>query len=258
MPVRTISRWPWSTRRRTSASTAEAGRLRDPPRTSGMTQKLHEKLQPSWILTNARTRSRRASACTQPSAPTSPATKSGVASLRRATTVTLSGRPTNASPARFAAQPVTKTRRCVRAARAAAWRDLRTASCVTQQVLTTATSVPPSVWPSASKRSRTSWASVCDTLQPRKRIEKPAIGRLLRGLVEVRRPAVPVDAPNVAEPVERGFVRRQVAGADEPAGTQAGRQRFQRRPRDVRNCKVGLRHVDPEHVLGAYRDVASI
>ena len=56
------------------ASTASALRLRDAPRTSGITQKLHENEQPSWIFTNARTRSSRASAWTQPIAPTSPAT----------------------------------------------------------------------------------------------------------------------------------------------------------------------------------------
>ena len=42
-----------------------------------MTQKLHENEQPSWIFTKARTRSTRASACTQPIAPTSPATNAG-------------------------------------------------------------------------------------------------------------------------------------------------------------------------------------
>src|SRR5438067_2355068 len=119
MPVRTTSRWPCATRRAISASTASAARLRDAPRTSGITQKLHEKLQPSCTLTKARTRSRRASAWTHPIAPTSPATKSGVSSLRRATTTTLSGRPSNASAARFAPHPVTYTRACVRAARGA-------------------------------------------------------------------------------------------------------------------------------------------
>ena len=64
--MRTTSRWPCSTRRPTSRRTASALRLREAPRTSGMTQKPHENEQPSWILTNARTRSRRASAWTQP------------------------------------------------------------------------------------------------------------------------------------------------------------------------------------------------
>src|SRR5207245_11640770 len=91
--------------------TAAAERLRDGPRTSRTTQKLHEKLQPSWIFTNARTRSRRESAWTQPIAPTAPETAPGVSSLDRAITVTFSGRPANASPARFAPQPGTKTRR---------------------------------------------------------------------------------------------------------------------------------------------------
>ena len=52
--------------------TDSAERLREAPRTSGTTQKLHEKLQPSWTFTKARTRSRRDSACTHPTAPTSP------------------------------------------------------------------------------------------------------------------------------------------------------------------------------------------
>ena len=72
-----------------------------------MTQNAQEKLQPSCTFTNARTRSSRASAWTQPIAPTSPATNAGVSSLRRATTTTLSGSPANASAARFAPQPVT-------------------------------------------------------------------------------------------------------------------------------------------------------
>jgi hypothetical protein len=158
MPVSTISRCPCSTRRRTSASTASARRLRDAPRTSGMTQKLHENEQPSWIFTNARTRSSRASAWTHPIAPTSPATNAAVSSARRATTVTFAGRLAKAFCARFAAQPVTYTRPCVRAARAAAFRLFATASFVTQQVLITATSAAApgaaATWPSASSRSR--------------------------------------------------------------------------------------------------------
>ena len=74
-------------------------RLRDAPRTSGITQKLHENEHPSWIFTNARTRPTRASACTHPIAPTSPATKAAVSSLRLATTVTFAGNPANGSPA---------------------------------------------------------------------------------------------------------------------------------------------------------------
>ena len=50
------------------------------PRTSGITQNPQENEQPSWILTNARTRSSRASAWTQPIAPTSPATNAAVSS----------------------------------------------------------------------------------------------------------------------------------------------------------------------------------
>ena len=63
-PVSTISRCPCATRRSISASTAAARRLRVPPRTSGMTQKAHENEHPSWIFTNARVRSTRASDCT--------------------------------------------------------------------------------------------------------------------------------------------------------------------------------------------------
>src|SRR5205823_13380836 len=110
--------------RRISPRTASARRLRVAPRTSGMTQKLQEKLQPSCTFTNARTRSRRASAWTQPIAPTSPATNSGVSSLGRATTVTLAGIPAKASPLRLAPQPVTYTRAFVRAARETACRGV--------------------------------------------------------------------------------------------------------------------------------------
>ena len=105
--MRTTSRWPCATRLRISPSTAPARRDRVPPRTSGITQNAHEKLQPSWILTKARTRSSPASAWTQPIAPTSPATNAGVSSLRRATTTTFSGSPANASAERFAPHPVT-------------------------------------------------------------------------------------------------------------------------------------------------------
>ena len=51
------------------------------PRTSGITQNAQENEQPSWILTKARTRSSLASACTQPIAPTSPATVSTACSI---------------------------------------------------------------------------------------------------------------------------------------------------------------------------------
>ena len=89
--MRTISRWPCATRRRASASTAGGGRLREAPRTSGTTQKAHEKLQPSCTFRKARTRSSRDSACTQPTAPTSPATAAGVSSLGLAMTLTFCG-----------------------------------------------------------------------------------------------------------------------------------------------------------------------
>jgi hypothetical protein len=125
-----------------------------------MTQNEHEKEQPSWIFTNARVRSSRVSACTQAMAPTSPATAPGTSSLRAEITVTFGGADSKA-PARFAPQPVTNTRPCVRAARETACRDFEIASCVTQHVFTTAMSAPPSssACPSPSRRSRTACAS---------------------------------------------------------------------------------------------------
>ena len=141
-----------------------------------MTQNAHENEQPSWIFTKARVRSSRGLASTQPIAPTSPATRSGVSSLGRATTVTFGAAPAKA-PSRFAAQPVTNTRRCVRAARETACRDFETASWVTQHVLTTAMSPlsAASTCPSARSRSRTAWASANETLQPRNRVVNEAI-----------------------------------------------------------------------------------
>src|SRR4029453_142300 len=72
MPVRTTSRWPCRTRFSPAASTAAAALLLDAPRTSGITQKVQEKLQPSWTRTNARTRPSRQSACPQPVRPRPP------------------------------------------------------------------------------------------------------------------------------------------------------------------------------------------
>src|SRR5581483_4806986 len=264
MPVSTTSRCPCSTRRAISASTAAAFRLRDAPRTSGMTQKLHEKLQPSCTLTNARTRSTRASACTQAIAPTSPATDAGVASLLFATTTTLSGSPANAPPARFAPQPVTYTRRWVRAARAASLRDFATASFVTQHVLTTATSAPDasSSWPSASRRSRTSWASTCETLQPRKRTLNVATREMLRdfALQQVGGPA-PVGSSCDGLPAGAGRpVSLEIAGHDGAARMDARQERLDDVERDVCERDVDLgelvrepvgaecRHLDAVHL----------
>ena len=64
-----------------------------PPRTSGITQKAHENEQPSWIFTNARTRSRRCSAWTHAIAPTSPATNAAAASPTRPVTTTFDAQP---------------------------------------------------------------------------------------------------------------------------------------------------------------------
>jgi hypothetical protein len=167
-------------------------RLREAPRTSGITQKLQEKLQPSCTFTNARTRSSRASAWTQPIAPTSPAIASGGLLARLRDDDDVLRQTGERVGERLAPQPVTYTRRCVRAARDAAWRDLRSASCVTQQVFSTATSPPSrSAWPSASRRSRTACASACETLQPRKSTENVAIGAdLTASDVQVGRPAL--------------------------------------------------------------------
>ena len=81
--------------------------LRVAPRTSGITQNAQENEQPSWIFTNARTRSSLASACTHAIAPTSPATASTACSICPGTTVTLSGSPANAVAESRAPQPVT-------------------------------------------------------------------------------------------------------------------------------------------------------
>ena len=107
---------------------------------AGSTQKAHEKEQPSWIFTNARTRSSRASAWTQPIAPTSPATAAGVSSLRPRDDddVRRQAGERVAGEVRAAAGHVDARVRA-RGPRGRLAR-LRTASCVTQQVLTTATS----------------------------------------------------------------------------------------------------------------------
>ena len=95
------------------------------------------------------------------------------------TTTTLPGRPSSASPPRFAAQPVTYTRPM--RARGARRRLAR----LRQRLVRDAARVDDcdvavaarSVWPSASSRSRTSCASRCDTLQPRKRTSNVAMRR---------------------------------------------------------------------------------
>ena len=151
-------------------------RLRVAPRTRGITQKAHENEHPSWIFTNARTRSSRCSALTQPIAPTSAATKAAASAPVLPVTTTF-GAASPKAPSRFEAQPVTYTDRAERAARDAAWRDFETASCVTQHVLTTWISPPSatSSCPSASSRSRIACASANETLHPRKRVENVAM-----------------------------------------------------------------------------------
>src|SRR5262249_62433605 len=77
----------------------------------------------------------------------------------------------------WAPPPAPYARGGVRAAGEAPRRDLRTASFVTQQVLTTAISASTrSSWPSRSSVSRIACASECETLQPRKRTENVATG----------------------------------------------------------------------------------
>src|SRR5690349_11787566 len=213
-----------------------------------MTQKLHENEQPSWIFTNARTRSIRASARTQPMAPTSPATKAAVSSLGFATTVTFGGRLAKAFSCRFAAQPVTYTCECVRAARAAALRLFATASFVTQHVLITATSAPAescaSTWPSRSSASRTSCTSACETLQPKKSTRNVATREILRrsiAAVEIRRPAVEHATVHVPKAGELRLLRGEIAGGHEGARVDPRRQRFDGLERDVRDRCVGGR-----------------
>src|SRR5215216_2767518 len=254
MPVSTTSRWPCSTRRATSRSTSSARRLRDAPRTSGITQKLQEKLQPSCTFTNARTRSSRASARTQPIGPTSRATRPGVCSGVPAMTDTFAGTVARASPARLAAQPVTYTRLCVRAARAAACRDFATASFVTQQPLMTAMSAasPSSSCPSASSRARRPCASACETLQPRNRTEKVAMESAnLLSFEEIGGPAA-VDSPlAVGEAGDRRHPRVEVARADEDVGVDPPAQLVDRPEVDVRNRDVARGENGREDVRAA-------
>src|SRR5215216_142572 len=261
MPVSTTSRWPCSTRRATSRSTSSARRLRDAPRTSGITQKLQEKLQPSCTFTNARTRSSRASARTQPIGPTSRATRPGVCSGVPAMTDTFAGTVARASPARLAAQPVTYTRLCVRAARAAACRDFATASFVTQQPLMTAMSAasPSSSCPSASSRARRPCASACETLQPRNRTEKVAMGSAnLLSFEEIGGPAA-VDSPlAVGEAGDRRHPRVEVARADEDVGVDPPAQLVDRPEVDVRNRDVARGENGREDVRTANVDVDAV
>ena len=171
-----------------------AAAARVAPRTSGITQNAHENEQPSWIFTNARTRSSRASACTQPIAPTSPATISAACSIWPATTVTFGRQPGERVAREFARR--SRSRRhaaCVRAAREAALRRFARPSFVTQQVLITATSPRPGglAWPSRSSRSRSACASACETLQPRNstRERSPSAENRTRRTCEVAPPS---------------------------------------------------------------------
>ena len=172
-PVSTISQCPAATRRRTSPSTSSSARERLGPRTSGITQKLQLKEQPSCTFTKARVRSRPSGAGCGPRQPR-PASRSptaaGTASAGCATTCTRSPRSARRAPASRAAQPVTTT--CAEpsaSARRIAWRVFATASDVTAQPFTTCTCPPActSCRPSAARRSRSVARSVCDTLQPR-------------------------------------------------------------------------------------------
>ena len=115
MPVRTSSRCPCAMRRRASASTAAAERLRDAPRTSGIDAEVAREAAAVLHLDErahavearrppGRSRRRRRRRRPRPASPRS-ASRSRPRSR---------GRPANASPARFAPQPVTYTR-CVRA-----------------------------------------------------------------------------------------------------------------------------------------------
>ena len=142
---------------------------------------------------------------------------------------------------------------------------------MTQQVLTTATSAPPScsTWPAASSRSRTACASACDTLQPRKSTEKLAIRcwTLPRPDVQVGGPTLglaPALSP-VAGELRR--LRRQVAGDDDPVAFEALRDRPVDVERHVDDRGVGRRQrlgervrlpdVDRTWFAAAFRSVAS-
>src|SRR3954454_11603877 len=80
-------------------------------------------------------------------------------------------------------------------------------------------------------------------------MEKPAIGRMLLGcFVDVRGPAVPRDAPDMAERVEHARVRRQVGGTDQPLRPQPWGERLERGSRDVREGYVAARDLVNEDV----------
>src|SRR5207247_3113342 len=110
-------------------------------------------------------------------------------------------------------------------------RDLRTASCVTQQVLTTATSAAPSrsSCPSARRRSRTLWASACETLQPRNLTENVAIvawtGTLLRlARQNLGRPALRLGTPLRPVPGQSRALAGEKPGRNEDPGVQPRRE----------------------------------
>src|SRR4051812_6212720 len=212
-PVSTTSTWPRATRRRTSATRSDSGRERLGPRTSGITQKLHENEQPSCTFTTARIGWGAPSAGRAPRQP-SPASRSptapGACSGAAATTCTRSPRPPSSAAASRAAQPVTTTCPAPSArARRTAWRVFATASAVTAQPFTTCTEPPAatSSRPSAASRSRSSARSVCETLQPRNWPENDVIVTvplLLQASQRDRAPGVGGAGPVLAERVGVG------------------------------------------------------
>src|SRR5262249_1136990 len=132
---------------------------------------------------------------------------------------------------------------CERAARAAACRDFRTASWVTQQALTTATSPPPAVstCPSRTSLSRTACASACETLQPRNCTENVATAPRTLTRSAPGRGGQAGLGPRVDRPVVRQVrsLGGEVPGRDQRRGAQARADSLDGAAGDVGDDDVG-------------------
>ena len=235
--MRTTSRCPCAMRRRISPSTASAARLREAPRTSGITQKLHENEQPSCILTNARTRSSRASAWTQPIAPTSPATNAASPRCCAATTDVLGqAREGVAGEVRAAAGDVDAAVRARPRGRppCATLRDglVRDAARVDDRDVARRARLDVTV--ARAARSRTSCASTWETLQPRNRrgrTPRRDRRRSRRRCTSAHQPSC-VSARRPLVPARSGSSDEEVAGGDrQPAPRRGSAARAPRRAR---------------------------
>src|SRR5438105_1714726 len=113
-----------------------------------------------------------------------------------------------------------------------------------------------SAWPSSSKRSRTSCASVCETLQPRKLTENVATRWMLlrRAPKDVGGPAALADSFEPSETGQARLVREDISGRDQVAALQARRDTLDDFERDVRDAHVGRRQRSGNRVDAATVD----